>query len=36
MYEKPGTSDWTYEEMYDIMYEIASKSVEYYLSKPTN
>jgi len=36
MYDKPGTSDWTYQEMYDIMYRIASKSVEYYLSKPTN
>jgi hypothetical protein len=33
MHEAPGTSDWTYNEMYDIMYEIASRSIEHYLEK---
>lgn len=33
MNDKPGTSDWSYQEMFDVMYEIASKSVEYYLKK---
>lgn len=31
MYEKPGTSNWTFEEMYDVMYKIASASIEHYL-----
>lgn len=35
MNDKPGSSDWSYQEMYDVMYEIASKSVEYYLNKKT-
>jgi hypothetical protein len=33
MNENPGTSDWTYQEMYNVIYEIASLSVEYYLGK---
>jgi type II restriction enzyme len=33
MYEAPSTSDWTYQEMYDICIEIAEKSIRYYLQK---
>jgi type II restriction enzyme len=33
MYEKPGTSDWTNEEMYNNMFTIAVTAVNYYLEK---
>ena len=33
MLDKPGSSDWSKKEMFDVMYEIATKSVEYYLEK---
>lgn len=31
--EETGTSDWSTEEMFEIMYEIAEKSVNYYIKK---
>jgi hypothetical protein len=33
MKEKPGTSDWTFEEMLSILLEISTKATDYYLSK---
>ena len=33
MNEKPGTSDWTFEEMYSILVEVATMATDYYLSK---
>jgi type II restriction enzyme len=33
MKEMPGTSDWTNEEMFEIMFTIAKTSIEYYLEK---
>jgi hypothetical protein len=33
IYDEPGISDWTADEMIPIMYEIAYKATEYYLSK---
>jgi type II restriction enzyme len=33
MKEMPGTSDWTNEEMFEIMFTIAITSIEYYLEK---
>lgn len=33
MREKPGTSDWTFDEMSTILLNVATQSTEYYLSK---
>lgn len=33
MNEKPGTSDWTFEEMLSILLEVSTKATDYYLSK---
>jgi len=33
MNEKPGTSDWTYDEMLTILVDVATQSIEHYLSK---
>jgi type II restriction enzyme len=33
MVEKPGTSDWTFDEMSTILQNVATQSTEYYLSK---
>jgi hypothetical protein len=33
MNEKPGTSDWTYDEMLTILVDVATQSTEHYLSK---
>ena len=33
MNEKPGTSDWTYDEMLIILVDVATQSIEHYLSK---
>ena len=33
MKDKPGTSDWTFDEMLTILLEVATQSTEYYLSK---
>lgn len=33
MFETSGSSDWTINEMFDVMYEIAEKSTEYYIEK---
>jgi hypothetical protein len=33
MYEGLGLSDWTYDEMFHICFEIADKATQYYLSK---
>lgn len=33
MNEKPGTSDWTFEEMYSILFEVATRATDYYLLK---
>jgi hypothetical protein len=30
---EPQLSDWSYQEMYDVMYEIADRSVQHYLSQ---
>jgi type II restriction enzyme len=31
MNEKPGTSDWTFDEMYTILIEVATRATDYYL-----
>lgn len=31
--DPPGTSDWTFDEIYPILLEVATQSTEYYLSK---
>ena len=31
MYETPGTSNWTFDEMFLVMYSIAKQSIEHYL-----
>lgn len=33
MNDKPGTSDWTFNEMMTILLDVATKSIEYYLLK---
>lgn len=33
MYDQPGSSDWSEEYMYEILYEVANKSLEHYISK---
>jgi hypothetical protein len=33
MNDKPGTSDWTFDEMSTILLEVATQSTNYYLSK---
>jgi type II restriction enzyme len=33
MNEKHGTSDWTFDEMYTILVEVATRATDYYLSK---
>lgn len=33
MNEAPGTSDWTFDEMYTILIEVATRATDYYLSK---
>jgi hypothetical protein len=33
MNEEPGTSDWTFDEMSTILLDVATQSIEYYLSK---
>jgi type II restriction enzyme len=33
MYDAPGTSDWTFDEMLTILLNVATQSTEYYLSK---
>ena len=33
MFEKPGTSDWTFDEMYSILSQVAIGATDYYLKK---
>lgn len=33
MHQPTGTSDWTFQEMYEVMYSIAKQSIEHYLSE---
>ena len=33
MTDKPGTSDWTFDEMFTILFDVATQSTEYYLKK---
>jgi len=35
MYELPGTSDWSFDEMFDVMFEIADKATQYYIDTKT-
>lgn len=33
MHEAPGTSDWSFDEMFNVMFEIADLSTQYYIDK---
>jgi type II restriction enzyme len=35
MHEAPGTSDWTFDEMFNVMFEIADAATQYYIATYT-